>query len=114
MCAALPEVTERLSHGEATWFILEKRSFVSMADHHHDERVAVTFAAAENVQETLIASDPARYFRPAYVGSRGWVGAYLDGSSTTDRPDWDAINELIVDAWRLVAPDRLVRQHEEN
>jgi hypothetical protein len=40
LCLALPEVTERLSHGEPSWFVREKVSFVTTADHHHDDRVA--------------------------------------------------------------------------
>ena len=38
-CMALPEVTERISHGEPTWFVRGKRSFAMSSDHHHDDRV---------------------------------------------------------------------------
>jgi hypothetical protein len=100
---ALPMVSERLSHGEATWFVDDKKTFAGMSDHHHDERVSVTFAAAVGVQESLIAEEPERYFRPPYVGGRGWVGAYLDGVDN-NAPDWDALQDLIRDAWLLIAP----------
>jgi hypothetical protein len=100
---ALPMVSERLSHGEATWFVDDKKTFAGMSDHHHDERVSVTFAAAVGVQESLIAKEPERYFRPPYVGGRGWVGAYLDGVDE-GAPDWDALEDLIRDAWLLIAP----------
>jgi len=101
ICLALPEVDERLSHGEATWFV-GKRVFVTSADRHHDDRRAVWLAAAEGGQETLIEADSARFFRPPYVGGRGWVGVYLDVPV-----DWDELGSLIVDAYRLVAPRRL-------
>lgn len=97
------EVEERLSHGEATWFVAGKRSFASMSDHHHDDRVSVVMAAAPGVQESLVAQDPAHFYRPPYVGGRGWVGAYLD----VPAPKWELIEDLLSDAWALVAPARL-------
>src|SRR5690606_25964522 len=45
LCMALPEVTERLSHGEPTWFVQGKKTFVTFADHHHDDRLAFWCAA---------------------------------------------------------------------
>ncbi len=105
VCLALPEVTERPSHGEAAWFVQDKKSFAVMADHHHGDRVAVWIAAGDGVQADLVARDPRRYFRPPYVGTRGWVGAYLDGREA--EPDWDEIAELLGDGWLAVAPVRL-------
>jgi hypothetical protein len=105
LCLGLPETTERLSHGESAWYIQAKKCFATFADHHHGDRVAVWMAAADGVQSVLVARDPARYFRPPYVGTRGWVGAYLDGRDA--EPDWDEIAELLADAWLVVAPARL-------
>jgi hypothetical protein len=107
ICLDLPLVVERLSHGEASWFINDKKNFVAMSDHHHDDRVSVVFAAGAGVQESLIDEDPRRYYRPPYVGGRGWVGAYLDGHDKDTQPQWDAIADLIVDAWLLVAPPKI-------
>jgi hypothetical protein len=103
----LPLVTERLSHGEASWFINDKKNFVAMSDHHHDDRVSVTFAGAAGVQASLIEEDAERYYRPPYVGGRGWVGAYLDGLEERNTPDWDTLSDLIVDAWLVVAPTKV-------
>jgi hypothetical protein len=105
ICLGLPETTERLSHGEAAWFVQGKKSFATFADHHHGDRVAVWMMAGDGVQEALAARDQKRYFRPPYVGSRGWVGAYLDGRDA--EPDWHEIAELLADAWLLAAPARL-------
>jgi hypothetical protein len=101
ICVALPEVIERESHGEATWFV-GKRVFVTSADRHHDDRRAVWIAAGDGVQETLVDSDPERFFRPPYVGVRGWIGVYLDVPV-----DWDELAARIRDAYRLIAPRRL-------
>ena len=101
LCLALPEVTERLSHGEPTWFV--RKAFVMTADHHHDDRFAFWCAAPPGVQEELVAAESTRFFRPPYVGHRGWLGVYLDVE-----PDWAEIEEIVVDAYRCVAPRKLV------
>ena len=75
------------------------------ADHHHDDRLAFWCAAPERAQEELTASEPKRFFVPPYVGNRGWLGIYLDVPA-----DWEEIEELVVDAYRLVAPKRLLSE----
>ena len=105
VCLGLPEVTERLSHGEPTWFVRGKKTFVTYADHHHDDRLAFWCAAPEGMQELLVGSDPERFFVPPYVGHRGWLGVRLDVAL-----DWDEIADLVADAYRAVAPKRLVAE----
>lgn len=104
LCLALPETTERLSHGEPTWFVRDRKTFVMFADRHHDDRVGLVCAAGPGVQEALLATDPGRFYYPAYVGHRGWLGVRLD----VEGVDWTEIAELVVDAYRTVAPKRLV------
>lgn len=108
LCLALPETTERLSHGEPTWFVRDKKTFVMYANHHHDDRLAFWCAAPDGAQETLVSQNPERFFRPPYVGHRGWLGVYLDVPGT----DWDQIADLVTDAYRVVAPKRLVAELE--
>ncbi|MGI9004229.1 MAG: MmcQ/YjbR family DNA-binding protein [Pseudonocardia sp.] len=103
LCLALPEVTEKISHGEPTWFV--RRVFVTYADHHHDDRVAFWCAAPPGAQEALVATRPDRFFRPPYVGGRGWLGVWLEGDL-----DWDEIVEIVTDAYREIAPKKLVAQ----
>jgi hypothetical protein len=105
VCLALPAVVERLSHGEPTWFVQGKKTFVMYADQHHDERVAFWCAAPFGAQELLVGAEPARFFRPPYVGHRGWLGVYLDVPL-----DWQEIGDLVEDAYRVVAPTRLVAE----
>jgi hypothetical protein len=106
ICLALPEVTEKISHGEPTWFV--RKSFVTFADHHHDDRLAFWCAAPPGAQEALVAAEPGRYFRPPYVGGRGWLGVWLDVPV-----DWAEITEIVRDAYRTVAPRKLVAQLDE-
>lgn len=82
-----------MSHGEPAWFVLG-RMFVTLWDHHHDDRVAFLAAAPDGAQETLVASEPNRYFRPPYYGHRGWIGMYLDVSV-----DWVAAAERVQQAY---------------
>ncbi|MEU8510519.1 MmcQ/YjbR family DNA-binding protein [Kitasatospora sp. NPDC048722] len=103
LCLALPETAERVSHGEPTWFAgsgRRARVFVMLADHHHDDRLAFWCAAPDGVQEELTGRDPERYFRPPYVGHRGWVGVYLDAAPV----DWERVEDLVGDAHALVSP----------
>jgi hypothetical protein len=101
LCLALPESTERLSHGEPTWFV--RKVFVSFAGRHHDDRVACWCAATAEERDALVAEDPDRFFVPPYVGGRGWLGVYLDVSGV----DWVGLREIVREAYRLVAPKRL-------
>ena len=96
LCLDLEGVEERLSHGEAAWFV-RGRQFATMSDHHHDDRLAVWLAAPAGRQEGLVETDPRRFFRPPYVGHRGWIGAFLDGPV-----DWAELAELLAGAHRLV------------
>jgi hypothetical protein len=105
LCLALPEAIERLSHGEPTWFVQGKKTFVTYANHHHDNRLAFWCAAPAGAQAFLVGSDPDRFFFPPYVGYRGWLGVYLDVPV-----DWDEIAEIVADAYREVAPKRLAAQ----
>ena len=67
--------------------------------------LAVWLAAPAGRQESLVETDPARFFRPPYVGHRGWVGVYLDVQNI----DWDELADLVEDSYRLIAPKKLGR-----
>jgi hypothetical protein len=104
LCTALPEVSERHSHGEPAWFVRGKKMFVTFADHHHDDRLAFWAAAPDGARDGWVSAHPDRYFVPPYVGVRGWVGVYLDVPDV----DWTAIEDVVEDAYRSVAPKVLL------
>lgn len=107
LALALPETNERISHGMPTFFIRDKKVFVSCVDDHHgDGIVGIWVGAAPGVQEELIEQEPDRFFRPPYVGHRGWVGVRLD----VGRVDLDELREIITESFRLAAPKTLVKQ----
>src|SRR3954462_10777578 len=102
ICLGLPEASEKLAWGEPTF--RAGKVFAMMDTHHHGAgHVAVCMPAAFGVQETLVAADPEHYFVPPYVGGQGWIGARIDRA-----PDWGAIESLLKDAYRLIAPPRLL------
>ncbi len=110
ICLALPEVTERLSHGAPCFFVRDKKTFVYFHhDHHGDGILSVSCAAPEGVQAELIETEPDRFFRPPYVGHRGWLGVRLDRS-----PDWDELAEILTDAYRCVAPKTLIARIDQS
>jgi hypothetical protein len=103
-CLQLPEVTERLSHGAPTFFVRAKKSFVMFHDDHHgDGRLGIWCAAPMGAQSELVETEPDRFFRPPYVGHRGWIGVRLDV-----KPDWQELGRIVADAYREVAPKTLV------
>ena len=104
ICLALPETSERPSHGAPTFFIREKRSFLMvLTNHHGDGRFAIWCAAPDGLQRMLTEADPERFFVPPYVGHRGWLGVRLDRG-----PDWDELAGICEDAWAEIAPPALV------
>ena len=107
ICMPLPEVTERPSHGAPTWFVRGKSSFVTLwADGHHDNQFPHLWCAAPpGAQQELAASHPERFFRPPYVGGRGWIGVRLDRDLA-----WDAVAGAIEEAYIRVAPKTLVER----
>jgi regulation of enolase protein 1 (concanavalin A-like superfamily) len=104
-CSPLPEVTERASHGAPAWWVAGKMFAQLWASGHHDHTVPQLWCAAPPyAQAELIAADDRRFFRPPYVGHRGWIGVRLNND-----PDWAEIAGLCEDAYRTVAPKRLTR-----
>lgn len=99
ICLALPEVTERPSHGAPTFFYRDKKQFAQVwTAHEEDGRYALWCAAPLGAQAALVKADAERFFVPPYVGHRGWLGVRLD------RPiDWKELGAIIEDAYEVGA-----------
>lgn len=107
ICRALPGTSEKVSHGEPTFWVGGKM-FASLDNHHHGApHVAVWLAMPLGAQEALVYTDPKRYFMPPYVGKRGWVGMRLDG-----RPSWKKVEQVVREAYGHIkgsaCPSRVV------
>ncbi|MBC7926299.1 MAG: MmcQ/YjbR family DNA-binding protein [Bryobacteraceae bacterium] len=97
ICSGFPGTTEKLSHGEPTFFTGGRVYVMFANDHHGDGHVAVWVAAPEGEQASLIHTSPGTYFKPPYVGVKGWIGIEL--SQVGD----DELMERIAVAWQLIA-----------
>lgn len=99
ICLALPEAVEQPFGGHtAPSFRVRDKLFVMISE----DRTRMTCKAPPGVQQALVGSDAARFFVPAYVGHKGWVGVHLEVEQ-----DWNEIIELIEDSYRMTAPKRL-------
>lgn len=105
ICLGFPEAHEVKAWGEPT-FRVRNTIFAMHADaanHHGAGRPAVWVKATPANQALMIKAAPQRFFLPPYVGKAGWIGIWLDGNAP-----WAAVKELLCDAYRRVAPKRLV------
>lgn len=103
LCLALPEATEKLSHGEPTWFAGKGKVFACLDDHHHGaEHLSVWLPLPPGMQGMLLDEAPELFFRPPYVGHKGWVAVILDGPL-----NWEELGRLLRVAYRHVAPKKL-------
>ena len=101
ICLALPEAVEKPFGGHTSpSFRVGDKLFVMVSE----DRTVMTCKGAPGVQQELLAAEPDRFFVPAYVGHKGWVGARLDVEQ-----DWDELADLVTDSYRMTAPKRLVR-----
>lgn len=103
ICLAFPGATEKLSHGAPSFFAGKQFLTVWSAGHHDHQFPHLWCAAPPGVQDELVASEPDRFFRPPYVGGRGWLGVRLDGPI-----DWSEIELICEDAYRSVASRTLI------
>jgi len=104
ICATLPHTTEKLSHGEPTFFVGKKVYAMFANYHHNDGHIAVWIPAAPGLQAMLVKTSPEKYFRPPYVGVRGWIGIELERVSDEE------LAMHLGEAWRLIAPKRVPAQ----
>ena len=109
LIAELPETSEKLSHGQPT-FWGGKKTFASFHDNHHgDGRVAVWIKSTFEEQSTLVEAKPDVFFVPPYAGPSGWVGVRVDGKKV----DWSVVRDLLEDGWRMVVPKRALQALDE-
>jgi predicted DNA-binding protein (MmcQ/YjbR family) len=103
ICLSLPQAKEVESWGTSTFRIGKIFAMYAAADTHHGEgREGIWVKSNSFTQDLLVRGMPSRYFKPPYVGPSGWTGVYLDADT-----DWEALTDLLRDAYRLTAPKRL-------
>jgi hypothetical protein len=107
LCLALPEAHEVEAWGEPTFRVRNKMfAMYAHANNHHGKgRHAVWLKATRSDQAAMVKAAPECFFVPPYVGPSGWVCIWLDGVA-----DWDDVADFLRDAYRLVAPKRLLTE----
>ncbi len=108
ICAELPEATRELSGRHAVFKVRGRTFAYYLDDHHGDGMVGVVFKAPAGGNEGLIAANPDRFYMPAYIGPRGWVGLRLDTRSV----DWTEVADFVTDSYLAVAPKPLAAELE--
>ena len=101
ICSTLPEATEKLSHGEPTFFVRKKVFAMFANNHHNDGHLAVWLPVPPGMQTMLIEAAPEKFFKPPYVGVRGWVGIELPEISDEE------LTYHLHNAYRQIAPQKL-------
>ena len=107
LVSALPEASVEVCGGRHLSFKVRGKTFgYFLNDHHGDGRVALNCKTVRGVNNTLARAAADRFFIPKYVGARGWLGLWIDLPKT----DWTQVEDVITEAYRLVAPRTLVSQ----
>lgn len=102
VCLALGDVVEKEAWGECTFRVVNGPMFAMTDNNHHQSgHVAVWVKAPALVQEILISSDSKRFFKPPYMGHKGWVGVRLDS-----KPDWEQLSAILKDGYEMSLPVR--------
>jgi len=103
ICLALPETTREATWKHSSFLTRNKTLLYWLDDHHGDGIVGFAVRVAKGKNAKLVKSDPKRYFMPAYIGARGWVGYRMDVKGI----DWDTVADLVIESWRSVVPAKL-------
>ena len=107
ICLGLPEATEKEAWGECTFRVGGKMFAMTDNHHHGSEHCSVWVKATPMVQEILVNADAKRFFKPPYVGHKGWLGVRLD----VKKIDWVELADLLKDGYLMTAPKRLAKLH---
>ena len=106
ICLSFPDAEEFTSHGAPTFRVRGGKVFAMFESNHHGSgRTALWLPAPPGSQEQNIAASKKHFFKPPYVGVRGWLGVNLDTGLS-----WDRVADLVREAFELVAPKRALAQ----
>jgi hypothetical protein len=103
ICLALPE-TRRENKDSHSAFLVSKKIFAYYLDNHHDDGIiSVCCKVLPGENRFLVESAPSRFYLPAYIGPRGWIGLRMDLATL----NWTEVKELIHVSYLQVAPKKL-------
>ena len=108
LCLALPDATEKEAWRRPTFRVRNKMFAAFVDDHHNDGRLAMWCHAPKGKQEVLVAAEPDRFFRPPYLGPKGWLGVMLELVSDGELADH------IEEAYRQVGSKKQLARLDED
>ncbi len=103
ICLRLPEAVCERESRHATFRVRKKVFAYFLYNHHGDGVISACFKGDPRENAALVRDDPARFFLPAYIGPRGWLGMRVDRA----RVDWKEVRERVHESYRAVAPQGL-------
>ena len=103
VCLGLPEAIQENAARHATFQVRKHTFAYYLNDHHGDGIISVCCKVLPGDNDAMIAAHPERFYLPAYIGPRGWVGLRLDVAGV----DWREVAELVTGSYKLIAPARL-------
>ena len=95
----LPETTRELKGDHAAFSVRKKIFAYFLNNHHGDGIVSICGKTLPGDDTALVTSDPKKFYLPAYIGPRGWVGLRLD----VGKVDWEEVAELLKGSYLLTA-----------
>jgi predicted DNA-binding protein (MmcQ/YjbR family) len=96
ICLALPGTSREIQGSHATFRVKKKVFAYFLDDHHGDGIVSVCAKTGPGDNTELVRAQPERFYLPAYIGPRGWVGLRLDRGAV----GWEEVRELVEDSYR--------------
>ena len=103
ICLALPETTREDKESHAAFLVRKKTFAYYLNDHHGDNIISVCCKVLPGENRFLVESGPDRFYLPAYIGSRGWIGLRMDRAAL----NWTEVKELVHGSYLQTAPKKL-------
>ncbi|WP_348262096.1 MmcQ/YjbR family DNA-binding protein [Telmatobacter sp. DSM 110680] len=109
ICFGLPLAAREDQSSHASFKVGKKVFAYYLNDHHGDGIVSVCCKVLPGENVRLIAANPRKFYMPAYIGPRGWVGLRLDRPTV----DWTEVKELLLASYTQTAPKKLLQLLED-
>jgi predicted DNA-binding protein (MmcQ/YjbR family) len=101
----LPSATREDQGDHATFRVGKKPFAYYLNDHHGDKIVSICCKTLPGDAARLAAGNPRKFYLPAYIGPRGWVGLRLDLATV----DWSEVKDLLLGSYQQAAPKKLLK-----
>ncbi len=105
LCLAQAEATRETEARHATFRVRKKVFAYFLDNHHRDGVISACVRVPMKEHARAIAQDSKRFYSPAYIGPKGWLGIRLDAKKV----DWKDVEERVAASWASAAPKSLAK-----